>query len=54
MAPKISISSNTPNIGDSCQIDNSVKFGKNVKVGRNTTIMAGVYLGDEVEIGSEC
>jgi len=51
-AYKITTKGKHPNLGDGCDIDNSVRFGSNVVVGDNVTIMAGCYVGDNVVIGS--
>lgn len=45
-------SGDNPTMGDGCDIDNRVSFGKNVRLGDNVVIMAGVYIGDNVTIGS--
>jgi UDP-3-O-[3-hydroxymyristoyl] glucosamine N-acyltransferase len=52
-AHKISIRTETPWMGESCQIDSSVRFGCNVVLGENVTIMAGCYVGDDVVIGDD-
>lgn len=44
--------SNPPIIGEGCDIDSSVVFGKDVTIGNNVTIMAGCYVGDEATIDS--
>jgi len=41
-----------PHLGDNCDIDKRIRFGKNVTVGDNVTILAGCYIGDNVTIGS--
>ena len=41
-----------PYVGRDCDIDESVRFGKNVTVGDNVIILAGCYVGDHVTIGS--
>jgi len=41
-----------PSMGDGCDIDKRVRFGKNVTLGENVTILAGCYVGDNVSIGS--
>ena len=41
-----------PTVGEGCDIDNGVRFGKGVTLGDHVTIMAGAYLGDGVTIGS--
>lgn len=42
-----------PSMGKACDIDNSVRFGRNVTLGDNVTVMAGCYVGDNVTIGSD-
>jgi len=42
-----------PSMGDNCDIDAQVRFGKNVILGDNVTILAGCYVGDNVRIGSD-
>ncbi|MBL0721707.1 MAG: UDP-3-O-(3-hydroxymyristoyl)glucosamine N-acyltransferase [Sulfurovum sp.] len=49
---KITTVSENPNVGDNCDIDNRVRFGKNVTIGHNVTILSGCYIGDNVIIGS--
>jgi UDP-3-O-[3-hydroxymyristoyl] glucosamine N-acyltransferase len=39
-------------VGNGCDIDKSVKFGRNVTIGDNVIILAGCYIGDNVSIGS--
>ena len=51
-AYKIETKGGQPNIGEGCDIDKSVSFGKDVTLGANVTIMAGTYIGDGVTIGS--
>jgi len=41
-----------PNLGEGCDIDKRVRFGKNVTLGDHVTILAGCYLGDNVTVGS--
>lgn len=41
-----------PAMGEGCDIDKRVRFGKNVTLGDNVTILAGCYLGDNVTVGS--
>jgi UDP-3-O-[3-hydroxymyristoyl] glucosamine N-acyltransferase len=53
-APKISLESTPPALGDGAKVDESVRFGKNVKIGKNSIIMAGCYLGDNVRVGDDC
>ncbi|MEY3002449.1 MAG: UDP-3-O-[3-hydroxymyristoyl] glucosamine N-acyltransferase [Pseudomonadota bacterium] len=52
-APQLSTQGEPPKAGKGCDIDASVKFGKNVILGENVTIMAGCYLGDNVRVDSE-
>lgn len=42
-----------PAMGEGCDIDKRVRFGKNVTLGDNVTILAGCYVGDNVSIGSD-
>ncbi len=51
-AHTISTSSETPNLLGECDIDPSVRFGKNVTIGAGATIMAGSYIGDNSSIGA--
>ncbi len=51
-AHKIETKGSHPSMGEGCDIDKRVRFGKNVTLGDNVTIMAGVYVGDNVVIGS--
>ena len=51
-AYQISTKGSHPKMGDGCDIDKRVRFGKNVKLGSGVIVMAGAYIGDEVEIGS--
>ena len=41
-----------PAMGEGCDIDKRVRFGKNVTLGDNVTILAGCYVGDNVTVGS--
>jgi len=41
-----------PKMGQNCDIDKRVRFGKGVTLGDNVTIMAGAYIGDYSTIGS--
>ena len=50
-APKISSESMAPEMGDGCDVDASVHFGKYVVLGENVTILPGCYLGDNVVVG---
>ncbi len=52
-APTITTQSEPPEVGEGCDIDESVRFGRNVRIGKRVTIMAGVYLGDNVSIGDD-
>jgi UDP-3-O-[3-hydroxymyristoyl] glucosamine N-acyltransferase len=51
-AHKIETKGGHPAMGEGCDIDKRVRFGKNVTLGDNVTIMAGAYVGDSVTIGS--
>ena len=51
-AHKIETKGEHPQLGEGCDIDKRVRFGKNVTLGENVTIMAGCYIGDNVTIGS--
>jgi UDP-3-O-[3-hydroxymyristoyl] glucosamine N-acyltransferase len=42
----------TPTVGEGCDIDTSVRFGKNVTLGDRVTLLPGCYVGDHVTIGS--
>ncbi len=42
-----------PTMGEGCDIDKRVRFGKNVTLGDNVTILAGCYVGDNVTVGSD-
>ncbi len=52
-AHKIESKGGHPAMGEGCDIDKRVRFGKNVTLGDNVTILAGCYLGDNVTIGSD-
>jgi len=41
-----------PHLGENCDIDKRIRFGKDVTIGDNVTILAGCYIGDGVTIGS--
>jgi len=41
-----------PKMGQNCDIDKRVRFGKGVTLGDNVTVMAGAYIGDYSTIGS--
>jgi len=51
-AHKIETKGGHPEMGEGCDIDKRVRFGKEVILGNNVTIMAGAYVGDNVTIGS--
>ena len=51
-AHKIETKGGHPNMGEGCDIDKRVRFGKDVTLGDNVTVMAGAYVGDGVTIGS--
>ncbi len=51
-AHKIETKGGHPAMGEGCDIDKRVRFGKNVTLGDNVTLLAGCYLGDNVTIGS--
>ena len=51
-AHKIETKGGHPAMGEGCDIDKRVRFGKNVILGDNVTVMAGAYVGDNVSIGS--
>jgi UDP-3-O-[3-hydroxymyristoyl] glucosamine N-acyltransferase len=51
-AHKIETKGGHPHMGEGCDIDKRVRFGKNVTIGSNVTILAGCYIGDNVTIGS--
>ena len=42
-----------PEMGEGCDIDKRIRFGKNVTLGDNVIILAGCYVGDNVTIGSD-
>ena len=42
-----------PAMGEGCDIDKRVRFGKEVTLGDNVTILAGCYVGDNVTVGSD-
>ncbi len=52
-AHKLESKGGHPNMGEGCDIDKRVRFGKNVTLGDNITILAGCYVGDNVTIGSD-
>ena len=51
-AHKLQSEGEAPKMGEGCDIDERVSFGKNVILGDNVTILAGCYLGDNVTVGS--
>jgi len=51
-AHKLGNGTSEPVVGEGCDIDKSVSFGKNVTLGDNVTILPGCYLGDNVTVGS--
>ncbi len=52
-AHKLESKGGHPSMGENCDIDKRVRFGKNVTLGDNVTILAGCYVGDNVSIGSD-
>ncbi|HIP18790.1 MAG TPA: UDP-3-O-(3-hydroxymyristoyl)glucosamine N-acyltransferase, partial [Sulfurovum sp.] len=52
-AHKLESKGGHPAMGEGCDIDKRVRFGKNVTLGDNVTILAGCYVGDNVTIGSD-
>ena len=52
-AHKLESKGGHPLMGEGCDIDKRVRFGKNVTLGDNVTILAGCYLGDNVTVGSD-
>ncbi len=51
-AHKLESKGGHPDMGEGCDIDKRVRFGKNVTLGDNVTLLAGCYVGDNVTIGS--
>ncbi|HQR73088.1 MAG TPA: UDP-3-O-(3-hydroxymyristoyl)glucosamine N-acyltransferase [Sulfurovum sp.] len=51
-AYKLESKAETPTVGNGCDIDSSVRFGKNVTLGDDVTLLAGCYVGDHVTIDS--
>lgn len=49
---KIETKGGHPHMGEGCNIDKRIRFGKNVTLGDNVTLLAGCYIGDNVTIGS--
>jgi len=52
-AHKLETKGGHPEMGEGCDIDKRVRFGKNVTLGDNVIILAGCYVGDNVTIGSD-
>ena len=52
-AHKLESKGGHPAMGEGCDIDKRVRFGKNVTLGDNVTVLAGCYVGDNVNIGSD-
>ncbi len=53
-AHPISTASEPPTLLGACDIDPTVRFGKNVTIGEGTVIMAGCYIGDDCTVGAHC
>ncbi len=51
-AHKLESKGGHPAMGEGCDIDKRVRFGKNVILGDHVTILAGCYVGDNVTVGS--
>ena len=51
-AHKLESRGEAPAMGEGCDVDEYVRFGKGVTLGDNVTILAGCYVGDNVTIGS--
>ena len=51
-AHKLETKGGHPAMGEGCDIDKRVRFGKNVTLGDNVIILAGCYVGDNVTVGS--
>jgi len=51
-AHKLESKGGHPSMGERCDIDKRVRFGKDVTLGDNVTILAGCYVGDNVTVGS--
>jgi UDP-3-O-[3-hydroxymyristoyl] glucosamine N-acyltransferase len=51
-AHKLETKGGHPAMGEGCDIDKRVRFGKNVTLGDDVTVMAGCYVGDNVTVGS--
>ena len=52
-AHKLESKGGHPAMGEGCDIDKRVRFGKNVTLGDNVIILAGCYIGDDVTVGSD-
>jgi UDP-3-O-[3-hydroxymyristoyl] glucosamine N-acyltransferase len=52
-AHKLESKGGHPDMGEGCDIDKRVRFGKNVTLGNNVTVLAGCYIGDNVVVGSD-
>ncbi|WP_295421289.1 UDP-3-O-(3-hydroxymyristoyl)glucosamine N-acyltransferase [Sulfurovum sp.] len=52
-AHKLESKGEEPKAGEGCDIDQSVRFGKNVTLGDHVTVLAGCYIGDNVTVGSD-
>ena len=52
-AHKLETKGGHPKMGEGCDIDKRVRFGKNVTLGDNVIILAGCYVGDNVTVGSD-
>ncbi len=49
---KVETKGGHPAMGNGCDIDKRIRFGKSVILGDNVTLLAGCYIGDNVTIGS--
>jgi len=52
-AHKLETKGGDPEMGEGCDIDKRVCFGKDVTLGDNVIILAGCYIGDNVTIGCD-
>ena len=52
-AHKLETKGGHPAMGEGCDIDKRVRFGKDVTLGDNVIILAGCYIGDNVTVGSD-
>jgi UDP-3-O-[3-hydroxymyristoyl] glucosamine N-acyltransferase len=52
-AHKLETKGGHPEMGEGCDIDKRVRFGKDVILGDNVIILAGCYIGDNVTVGSD-